>query len=161
MKRFLLAFFVLSVASVDANAASLLSVTLTAAVSPAAVGPTYQVRDLTAAKNLTAEAIFTYGSGGTSADAYLQTTFDGGDTWVDVTNFHFTTASASKVVNLSSMTPVTTAVTPTDGSMTANTAQDGVLGSQFRVKYASAGTYAGGTTLKVNVFSNVRLVTSP
>jgi len=46
-----------------------------------------------------------------------------------------------------------TFVTPTDGSMASNTAQDGVLGSQYRVKYASAGTYTGATSLEVDVVS--------
>lgn len=38
--------------------------------------------------------------------------------------------------------------------MTANTAQDGVLGPKFRVKYQSTGTYAGGTTIEIDVASD-------
>lgn len=97
------------------------------------------------------QANFTYGTSGTSADAYVQTSFDGGLTWCDVANFHFTTSSAIKVYNLSGLTAVTTAVTPTDGSITANTAIDGLLGTQWRVKYASVGTYATSTSLRVDM----------
>ena len=64
------------------------------------VGPVLQVRGSPTGINASFEAIFTYGSGGTSADVYVQTSFDGGTTWVDICNFHFTTASASKLFNL-------------------------------------------------------------
>jgi len=102
-------------------------------------------------RNLCVQANFTYGSGGTTVDAYLQTSIDGGTTWVDICNFHFTTASARFLFNLNSQTPVTTEYTPTDGSLTANTSKDGILGRQFRVKYQSSGTYAGGTTLAIDI----------
>jgi hypothetical protein len=49
------------------------------------------------------------------------------------------------------LTPVTTQYTPTDGALAANTAKDGVLGTQYRVKYSSTGTYAGNTTLNVDI----------
>lgn len=101
-------------------------------------------------RNLTIQANFVYGSGGTNATVYIQTTLDNGETWTDIACFQFTTASARKIVNLSAQTPVTTAATATDGTMTANTAQDGILGPRFRAKYASTGTYAG-TTLDVDV----------
>lgn len=128
--------------------ANLLTTTLTTAVSATAGAVLTLPR---APRNLTAQANFTYGSGGTNATAYLQTTLDNGLTWTDIACFQFTTASARKIVNLSAQTAVTTAVSPTDGSMTANTAQDGILGPRFRVKYASTGTYAGSTTLTVNI----------
>lgn len=103
-------------------------------------------------RNLTLQGNFTYGSGGTTADAWVQTSFDGGATWTDIASFHFTTASARKVVNLSAATPVATQASPTDGALTANTAVDGLLGPLLRVKYASAGTYAG-TTLRIDAAS--------
>jgi hypothetical protein len=102
-------------------------------------------------RNLCVQGNFTYGSGGTSADAWVQTSVDGGTTWTDVCNFHFTTASARFLFNLSSLTPVTTEYTPTDGTLAANTAKDGIVGSRLRVKYTTVGTYAGGTALAVDV----------
>jgi hypothetical protein len=125
----------------------LLGLTITTALS--ATGGTAVQFTHGSPRNVTLEAIFTYGSGGTSADAYVQTSLDGGATWIDIANFHFTTSSLSKVVNLSSLTPVTTLTTPSDGSLSANTVVDGIIGTQIRVKYVSVGTYAGGTTLAV------------
>jgi len=105
----------------------------------------------------TIKAVFTYGSGGTSADAYVQTSTDGGGTWNDVANFHFTTSSAQRWFNLSALTPVTSIATPTDGSLTANTSVDDLLGNLWRCKYSSVGTYAASTTLRVDMIVRGRL----
>lgn len=102
-------------------------------------------------RSLAVQANFTYDSGGTSVDAYLQTTVDGGVTWTDIAQFHFTTASARFLYNLNSQTPVTTEYTPTDGTLSANTAKDGILGPQFRVKYKSTGTYGGASALSIDI----------
>jgi hypothetical protein len=88
-----------------------------------------------------------YGSGGTTLKVYVQTTLDQGSTWVDVSCSAFTTASATKIINLSGLTPKTTAATPSDGAMTDDTALDGVLGDRWRLKITSTGTYAGSTTV--------------
>lgn len=101
-------------------------------------------------RSLAIQANFAYGSGGTTVDAYVQTTLDG-STWIDIAQFHFTTSAAKFVYNLNSQTAVTSEYTPTDGSLTANTSKDGILGPQFRVKYASAGTYAGATSLSIDI----------
>lgn len=102
-------------------------------------------------RNLGIQGNFVYGSGGTSVDAYVQTSYDNGATWCDIAQFHFTTASARKVFNLNSQTPVTTQATPTDGSLTANTSVDGLLAVLLRCKYKSTGTYGAGTSLSVDV----------
>lgn len=88
-----------------------------------------------------------YGSGGTSIKAYVQTSFDGGTTIVDVACFTFTTASAVKIRNLSALTPKITDSTPSDGAMTDDTSLDGALGDRLRLKIVSVGTYAGSTVL--------------
>lgn len=105
-------------------------------------------------------ANFVYGSGGTSADAYVQTSHDDGLTWMDVANFHFTTSSAKAIYNLSSLTVVATTATITDGSLAANTTKDGVLGTLYRVKYTTVGTYAGSTTLAVYAAPTLAHMTS-
>lgn len=97
---------------------------------------------------------FTYGSGGTSADAWVQTSVDGGVTWVDIANCHFTTSSLREAYNLSALTPVTTAYTATDGSLAANTAKDGLIAPWMRVKYTTVGTYAAATKLNVDIAYN-------
>jgi hypothetical protein len=131
-------------------AALLPATTIAAAIVTPLVTASMQFRE-GGARNVAVQANFVYGSGGTTVDAWLQTSFDGGVTWADIAQFRFTTASARKAFNLSSLTPVTTQATPTDGTLAANTAVDGLIGSALRVKYASAGTYAGGTTLSVDV----------
>jgi hypothetical protein len=133
----------------------LLNVTLTTAVNPAAVTPVLQFQSQAgqAPTRLTCQFSFVYGSGGTTADAYLQTSLDGGSTWVDVANFHVLTTSLTSIANFSAAT-VVALFSPTDGSIAANTVKDGVIGDRLRVKYKSAGTYAASTTLRVDVISN-------
>lgn len=158
MKRILLSFAAMLVMMSQAWATTLLSLPITTAVT-AQVSPTFQLRAASVGgpRSMTVQFNFTYGSGGTSADAYLQTSLDGGATWNDVANFHATTASLRKMVNLSSATAVTTQATGTDGSLASNTAVDGILGSMWRVKYTTVGTYAASTTLNVDVQSSVGL----
>ncbi len=134
--------------------AMLVNQSITAAAALAAVPASALVLP-DPARSVCVQATFTYGSGGTSVDAYLQTTLDGGNTWIDIAQFHFTTASAQSVFNLSSLTAVTTQYTPTDGTLAANTAKDGILGRHFQVKVASVGTYAN-TTLRVDVTTSDR-----
>jgi hypothetical protein len=151
MRQLLIALMLTLGLCVPADAAALLNVTVTNAVAltPAQV---FQLRSGpgVAGLNIQLQGTFTYGSGGTSADAYVQTSLDGGTTWIDVANFHFLLASARFTYNLSSLTPVTTEYTPTDGSIAANTAKDGVIGNLLRVKWVTVGTYAGGTVLRVD-----------
>lgn len=100
---------------------------------------------------LVAVATFVYGSGGTNATAYVQTSLDNGTSWLDIMSFQFTTASAVKVSAVSTGVALTAATTGTDGALTANTIVNGLLGDRFRVKWVTTGTYAGGTTLGVSV----------
>jgi len=104
-------------------------------------------------RNLVVQSNFVYGSGGTSVDVYVQTSFDGGVTAVDIANLHFTTASARKAFNVSAVTPQLTPVALTDGAIASNTVQDGLVGPRIRLKYTSSGTYAGGTSLQVDAHS--------
>lgn len=95
------------------------------------------------------QMVFTYGSGGTNATAYVQTSFDGGVTWFDIASFQATTASLQKVCNVSAVAASAAPATPTDGSLTANTKNEGLIGDRLRVKLTTTGTYAGGTTMAV------------
>lgn len=126
--------------------------TITAAVGATGTTP---VTFLAGMKYLTAEAIFVYGSGGTNATGYVQTSLDGGTTWVDIIAFQFTTATLSKVSAVSTDIAFAASayvpIAPTDGTLTANTSVQGVLGDRVRLKYVTTGTYAGGTTLAVYV----------
>jgi hypothetical protein len=77
-------------------------------------------------------------------------------TWNDVCAFNFATASLKQIVNLSSATPnAAAAITPTDGSYAGpNKCIDCVFGNYFRIKYVTTGTYAGGTTLRIDAVGN-------
>lgn len=86
-----------------------------------------------------------YGSGGTTVDAYIQTSIDGKKTWQDVAHAAFTTASATKQFNVSGLTPKLTPATPGDGVLAADTAVDGVLGPSWRMKVVSVGVYGAST----------------
>ena len=118
---------------------SLCDVAITAAQPSVAYSP---IIDLYGMQAATITARFAYGTGGTSAKAYVQTSLDAGITWIDIACFAFTTASGIRVINLSGLTPVTTAYAPTDGAMADDTVKDGILGSSMRVKLLTTGTYA-------------------
>lgn len=100
--------------------------------------------------NLAAQANLTYGSGGTTIAVYIQTSFDQGATWCDVINFAFTTANLRQIGNVNRQTAVVP-VAATDGSLASNTKNDGVVGRLWRAKVVSTGTYAGNTTLVVDI----------
>jgi hypothetical protein len=112
------------------------------------LGPEFEYEE-DGPRNLALELQFLYGSGGTNVTAYVQASFDGGATYGDIASFQVTTSALTKRLNLSSLTPVTTLSTPADGSLTPNTAVDGLIGSRIRVKVVSTGTYAGATSMKV------------
>jgi hypothetical protein len=97
------------------------------------------------------QANFVTGGGGTSVTAFVQTSLDGGNTWADVACFGFTTSSAVKVFNLSTTAAVTSPITPTNGGLTANTAISGIMGNMWRVLLTTTGTYASGTSLRVDL----------
>jgi hypothetical protein len=81
----------------------------------------------------------------------VQTSIDGGSTWVDIAQCHFALASLREGYNLSGLVAVGSATTFTDGTLASNTSVGGILGNRYRVTYATTGTYAGNTTLNVDV----------
>lgn len=106
------------------------------------------IEDLEGMLAATIVAKMTYGSSGTTIVAVVQTSIDGGTTWYDVARFDFTTASATKYVNLSGLTAKgATAVT----ALGSEGVVDGLLGSRMRAVITSTGTYAGGTLLDVRM----------
>lgn len=84
------------------------------------------------------------GTGGTSVTAWLQTSPDGGTTWVDLYCAHFTAAGVA-LFGLTQGAGAALAVT--DGALANNTAlNSGVvpLFDNFRLKYTSVGTWVSG-----------------
>lgn len=156
MKRFLTVAALLLTLVSPARAAAILNVTVTTAVTTQ-VSATFQLRagpsQRSLPASLTLQASFTYGSGGTTADAWVQTSLDGGTTWCDTAHFSFTTSSARSVTSVTSSKSFTQAA-PTDGTLAAGTVNDGLFGPLWRVKYTTTGTYAGGTSLRVDAFGD-------
>jgi len=105
--------------------------------------------DLEGMTAVTVQARLAYGSGGTSAKVYVQTSLDQGTTWVDVACLAFSTAGAAKIVNLSGLTPKPTPAAPTDGALADDTTVDGLLGDRLRAKIVTTGTYGGSTVVTV------------
>lgn len=131
--------------------ATLYSASITTAIAGVAQIAT-QVIGIVPFKYLALLAKFTYGSGGTSADAYVQTSIDGGVTWFDIANFHFLVASLSKLsaVVWDPATPFTAGTAPGSGSLAANTVLNGIIGDRVRCLITTVGTYAG-TTFSVDM----------
>jgi hypothetical protein len=156
MRRIFASALVLLALCGSASAVELLNVTVTAAIATTTTA-TYQLRAPAGRVfpiNMGVQCTVLYGSGGLTIDAYLQTSLDGGSTWQDVVNCHATTAALHTIWNLSSLTVNTTAVTASDGALTANTVKDGIFGNQWRVKYNSTGTYAGNTQIHIDIITN-------
>lgn len=134
-----------------AFATTLLNLTITTALTAQVSTPRQfqrTTRDLP--RSVAIQCKFTYGSGGTTFSAWVQTSIDGA-TWIDVYTCAGTTSSVTNVVNLSSLTPVTAVYVPTDGTLASNTVKDGIVSNWWRVKYTTTGTYAGGTVLLIDL----------
>lgn len=138
------------------GAALLWSKTITTAI--AAPGETQgTLSGMGVADQIVMSSVFDYGSGGTTAKAWLQTSLDNGATWVDVASHAFTTADATKVSILSAnVAPASQAFAPSDGALADNTVVNGALGDRYRVKVITTGTYGGSTTLNVHVTARRR-----
>lgn len=133
----------------------LLNVAIAGALA-AQVGPVSAIGS-SPANSVSVQWVFLYGSGGANVNAWLQTTLDGGATWFDIAAMPtVTTSAATKIqsVNMFPSTPVAIAgVVPTDGSLAQATVLNGIIGDRFRVKWTSTGTYAGLTSLAVNILT--------
>ena len=117
------------------------------AITTAAIYLGAEIDELDGMSAVTAQIKLAYGSGGTSGNAFLQTSLDQSATWIDIASVTFTTAGKTVVLNFSGLTPRLTEYTPTDGSLANDTAVDGILGDRLRLKVVTVGTYAGSTLL--------------
>lgn len=104
------------------------------------VWPVYN--NLGATEHLIAQAKFTYGSGGTTAKFYIQSSLDKEKTWFDVMCFAFAKTSARKVGQSTLGIEEADPENAEDASLADNKSRNGALGDVFRVKYVIAGDYA-------------------
>lgn len=99
---------------------------------------------------LSCQVRFAWGSGGTQANLYIQSSLDQGQSWYDIANLQFGTASAVEAINLSGLNSVTTPAALLNLALTANTSFNGPLGDRLRATLVSTGIYSGGTLLSGN-----------
>lgn len=118
------------------------------AIAGAATTVCTEVTKLNGLGSVTFQARLAYGNGGTDVKVYLQTSLDGGATWVDIACLAFAVASETKLVTLAAGATAA-AVVPTDGALADDTMVQGVLGDRLRVKVVSTGTYGGSTVLSL------------
>ena len=130
------------------NSTLLAQLTIGAAVTAQVTAP---VTFRPGCKYLLAVAKFLYGAAGTTVKCWVQTSIDGGTTWIDIMNFAFTTSAATKVSAVTAFVALAAAVAPTDGTLADNTILNGLIGDQFRLKYTTTGTYTGATSLEVDI----------
>lgn len=120
-------------------------------ITTAVTGQTGAERMLPAGTQaLALQVNFTYGSGGTSAKLYVQTSLDKGLTWIDLACFALATATARRVSVVHLSTALAANTSPADGALADNTILNGVIGDRVRTKLTTVGTYAGNTRIQVD-----------
>jgi hypothetical protein len=161
MKRIILAFLLALGLSTSAQAVTLLNTTITTAVT-AVVTQNFQIRPGPGGQFLPTvmqlQGTWTYTSGGTTSDFWVQTSLDGGVSWVDVAHFGPNlTASTRLIVNVESAAGIATGYVATDGSFgttgTTTTVAGGIFGTMWRVKYTTTGTYVG-TNMRIDAVTS-------
>jgi hypothetical protein len=127
----------------------ILNATLAAAVT---ADVTAGVFEIGRAESLTLHGVITVAGGGTTAKAWVQTSIDGGSTWMDIANFAFTTSTATRAYHLTAAA-VTSVATPGDAALADNTAVNGFLGNVVRVKLTTTGTYTGASSFVITAIA--------
>lgn len=105
-------------------------------------------------KTLAVLSKFVRAAGGTTTDVFVQTSLDGGVTWIDIMNHAYATTTASKVSVVKTDIAVSAGATPGDAALTDNTILDGLLGDRIRVKYVVVGDYTGASSITVSAVVN-------
>lgn len=123
--------------------------TITLATAATTLGTA--VTGLAGIKYLVVEAKFVRIGGGTAVKVYIQTSLDGGTTWIDIMSITFTTTTANKVSAVSTAVALAASITPGDGALSDDTILNGLLGDRIRAKVVATGTYTGASTLDVLV----------
>jgi hypothetical protein len=106
------------------------------------------VSQMTGATQLVGRVKYGYTGGIGTCDVYVQTTIDGGTTWYDVAAIRGTSTAYDRMFSVTT-TPITTVYATTDGSLTADSVKDGLIGSSVRAKYVVGAV--GTATLLVQV----------
>jgi hypothetical protein len=81
----------------------------------------------------------------------LQTSLDGGVTFTDIGNYTAYLTGGVGIYTINGNTAITSAVQQTD--TLTNTTTQGILGSLIRCKLQSFGSYANGTSVRIDAFA--------
>ena len=134
----------------NAYKCTLLSASLGVAVSGQA-GSAFA--SLPGANYFAMQGTLNYGTGGTSANFTLQTTFDSSN-WFDIANLAFSTFATSGQTDVRvvcvTRSNLTSAVA-TSGILSGGSINNGILGDQFRVLWGNAGTYTSSTVVIIGL----------
>jgi len=107
MRRFILGLIFALGLIAPAQAVEMLLLPITRAVS--GVSQTSQIRPGPGGQFRPSDITWTYGSGGTTSDFYVQTSLDGGVSWTDIAHFGFNTAASTRsILNVLSAVAITT-----------------------------------------------------
>lgn len=115
------------------------------------------IDDIDGALALSLQAAFKFGSGNGqgAVKAYVQTSLDQGQSWIDIACWTFAEASATKIDNLSGLTPQLTPLTPAQAALADNTCVDGVIGSLLRAVLL-VGTGSAYQNSALNITAQIR-----
>lgn len=161
MRRFLLTCLLGLGLITPASAATLLNTPITTAVT-AVVTPILQIRPGPGGQflpsSMTLQLTWTYTSGGTTSDFWVQTSLDGGASWVDVCHFGPNLVASTRLI-LASVSSVAIAAgyVATDGTFgttgTHTCIANSIFSNLWRVKYTTTGTYVG-TTVRIDAITS-------
>lgn len=90
-------------------------------------------------------------AGGTSINAYLQTTVDDGLIWQDVCDLQILAADVTKMGASSIYTAVVVRTAASDGALAADTCASALFGTKWRMKLVIVGAYNADNIYRLHV----------
>lgn len=97
------------------------------------------------------------GAGGTSIDAYVQTSFDDGQTWWDIINLQVLVATVTKSAMVKKSIGSAVRAAAVDKSLAANSLFDGFFGDKFRIALVIVGAYNAADTYEAWLYGQHRV----
>ncbi len=120
-------------------------------------GTPYRFTRRNGVRGLSMQVTLVGATGGTSFDAKVQTSLDGGTTWIDIWHAtQFLPGPGRRAASV--MMAASAADFDATAALASASTKDGILGDQIRGTYTSVGTYSG-TTFAIDVIGEVLQVT--
>lgn len=103
---------------------------------------------------LAAQVKLVVAGGGTTCKVWIQTSLDGGTTWIDIMSIALTTATATRANAVTAyIAPGSPPITPAEAALADNTTVNGIIGDKLRAKVITTGTYTGASHVTVDVIA--------